>query len=136
MTIEEALNQPELDVHVNPDGTCITVAKSKYFVTIPRTQYEALRGLAAENERLKEIVRSTAKYFNEEKAALEAERDQWKATAETGSMLRDKALPAEIAGLIKRAADAAINTAGAEDRKLFAELGEALRTLALSNAVQ
>jgi hypothetical protein len=38
-------------------------------------------------------------------------------------------LPDEIAGLVKQADDAAINTDDAEDRKLFANLGDALRAL-------
>jgi prefoldin subunit 5 len=50
--------------------------------------------------------------------------------ADALSRLAAPPLPEKIAGLIKRADDAAINTDRAEDRKLFANLGDALRALA------
>jgi hypothetical protein len=56
--------------------------------------------------------------------------------ADALSRLAAPPLPEKIVGLIKRADDAAINTDRAEDRKLFAELGDALCALALENERQ
>lgn len=50
--------------------------------------------------------------------------------ADALSRLTTSPLPQEIAGLIKRANDGSINTDRAEDRKLFADLGDALRVQA------
>jgi hypothetical protein len=57
----------------------------------------------------------------------------WQGLARSILEVRAPPLPEEIAGLIKRADDAAINTDDAEDRKLFANLGDAIRALAREN---
>jgi hypothetical protein len=53
----------------------------------------------------------------------------WHGLARSILEVRALPLPEKIAGLVKRANDGAINTDDAEDRKLFANLGDALRAL-------